>query len=147
VNFVALNRPSIRLAGVPGEHWWELSEPLRFTWRGVPYEVPLEMDTDGASIPRLLLAISGDRFAPDVITAAIAHDWAYASGELPRLEADQMFREALRAHGHWALGCWVKWFSVFIAGWLVWCRRPGRPWTFAGPRLPNVVDLDDHNAE
>jgi hypothetical protein len=147
MKFVALSVPTLRLAGAPGDYWWELAEPFRFSWRGVPYEVPATMDTDGASIPRALLSISGSPFAPRVIAAALAHDWAYASGELPRLEADRMFREALRESGHWFVGVWIKWAIVAAFGWLVWCRHPNRPWTFAGPRLPNTVDLDDHDAE
>jgi len=145
IRYRSLSRVSIHLAGdTPSAQWWELDEPFGFVWRGVPYEAPVTMDLDGASIPRLLWSLAGDRWAPKVAPGATAHDYLYASGVLPRLEADRLFFEALLAHGHDPIWAWLYWKAVHWFGWLVWCRHPGRPWTFAGPACPNEVDLDDH---
>lgn len=78
--------------------------------------VPPGFVTDLASVPRFLR----DRKAFDVNGAsrrpAVLHDYLYATGMLGKEEADNIFRQALRAEGVGAVTAWafyqaVHWFG------------------------------------
>ena len=65
--------------------------------------VPKNFEFDGASIPRFFWRVIGTPFAPDVIIAALVHDYLYKHGHelgISRKEADTIFRSILRYEGH-----------------------------------------------
>ena len=71
---------------------WIVTES--FTYKGI--RVPLNMPTDGASIPWLLTLLipkGGPLFTPAVI-----HDAGYRIGQLTRKEVDDVFLEAMEEH-------------------------------------------------
>lgn len=145
--FRSITRVSLILTGLnPRKQWWEVDKSFEFEWRGKRYTVPVGMDTDGASIPRWFLSLIGGRFDSCVISAALAHDYFYASGVVSRLEADWMFFWALKAHGTGFCRRWLMFGAVALFGWIVWCSKPERRWAFAGPATPCDVDLDDHDS-
>jgi hypothetical protein len=59
--------------------------------------VPPGFETDLASIPRMAQGVPG--FEPTGLSRlpAVLHDYLYASGDRPRMEADRLLYEALRA--------------------------------------------------
>lgn len=48
--------------------------------------------------------------------AAALHDWLYASGHLPRVAADAVFRRALRSCGVARWRAWLMWAGVRLGG-------------------------------
>lgn len=101
---------------------WELQRPFRYwsqrlkTW----IEVPPGFVTDLASVPwfgRFYVSVDGDH-----TKAAIVHDFLYtrasavAFPNLPRREADQVFREALRLRGVGPVKTWIMYAAVRIGG-------------------------------
>ena len=81
---------------------WEVAEPY--------YEVPAGFVTDGASIPRFLWRLCGHPMESPRIAAAVVHDWHYTTGDIPRADADALFRELLLEAGvawHRAIIYWL----------------------------------------
>lgn len=89
----------------------------RYQWKG-EIVVPVGFITNFASVPRPLWPIIGpiDRHAK----AATLHDYLYSIQECSRIEADRVFKEALKA-------CKVKpwkvkamYYAVRLFGWSCW---------------------------
>jgi hypothetical protein len=79
-----------------------------------PIDVPAGFETDFASVPRLpltyaLLGAYGH-------AAAVLHDHIYTTGALPRLDADRVFRNALRSSGIARWRAWIMWAGVRAGG-------------------------------
>lgn len=92
---------------------------------GVKWVAPKGTLTDGASVPRLALPLTDDRFGPEFLKAAVVHD-AYCQKENETRTPDQyhkkpwkavhrMFYEAMLAGGTSEL----KAQTMFVAVWLV----------------------------
>ena len=80
--------------------------------------------TDGASIPRLLWPIFGSPYDPDIIADAIAHDALYRGRIVPRRDADDAFRDMMKARGR--IRAWKRrriWLGVRLFGWIAWLRH------------------------
>lgn len=75
------------------ENMYELVEPLRFKC----VRVPIGFRTDFASVPKQLQWL----YTPQgkYSRASVIHDYLYASAEMPRLEADIIFYQAMKADG------------------------------------------------
>ena len=56
-------------------------------------------DSDGATIPRACWSIVGSPYDPDILPAALGHDWDYWTRRIPRAEADDKFYRNLREWG------------------------------------------------
>lgn len=92
--------------------------------------VPAGFRTDGASLPRLLWPVLGSPFSPELIDAAIVHDYAYRYGVPDRRMADLHFRAMLRGAGVGRFRAWCFWAGVRIGGWVFWRKcRYGRGMT------------------
>ncbi len=78
--------------------------------------------TDGASIPKLFWTLIGGplgRYAP----AAVPHDKLYRFQTRSRLEADNIFLEAMGVLG---VSWWKRrsmWLAVRFRGWVPWNRH------------------------
>lgn len=82
--------------------------------------------SDGASIPRVLWSVLGSPFEPDLVEAAITHDFDYRMGE-PRSAADARFRVELLAAGVGRKRALLLWLGIRALGWIYWRRcRFGR---------------------
>ncbi|MBX6389079.1 MAG: DUF1353 domain-containing protein [Frankia sp.] len=94
---------------------WELAEPIGYQGRWEYFEVPSEFGTDFASVPRVLTWLL-PRYG--VYTrAAILHDylWVLADqGAIPRVDADGLFRRALRELGVSVVRRWLMWAAVRV---------------------------------
>lgn len=76
---------------------WIVRAPLIWATEKETITVPAGFETDLASIPRMVQGVPG--FAPTGLSRrpAVLHDYLYASGDRPRMEADRLLYEALRA--------------------------------------------------
>jgi hypothetical protein len=98
---------------------WELREPFWFSWAGeghpmIHETVPFGFVTDGLSIPRFYRW----RFSPTGrgFRAALAHDYLYRTGIVPRDVADRVFRDGLAFCG---VGAWERglmWATLRVVG-------------------------------
>lgn len=62
------------------------------------------------------LPVMVGRFQDPVAAPAVAHDWFYSTHLVPRVFADKVFRDLLRANGVWSSGVMyhsVRWFGGF----------------------------------
>ncbi len=83
----------------PRPDYWIVREPLIWATESETVVVPYGFETDLASVPRIAQGAPG--FASTGLSRrpAVLHDWLYASGDAPRMEADRLFYKALRAEG------------------------------------------------
>lgn len=90
-------------------------------------EIPAGFRTDGASLPRLLWPLLGSPFSPEIITAAVIHDYAYRFGAWPRHLADGVLFTRLVQDGVARGRARLFWYGVTLFGWFYWRRcRYGR---------------------
>ncbi|MFX4223515.1 MAG: DUF1353 domain-containing protein [Thalassobaculum sp.] len=101
---------------------WEVLEPFRYWSRAMQgwIRVPAGFTTDLASIPwfgRWYVSVDGDH-----TKAAVVHDFLYTLAsardfpDLPRRDADRVFREALRLRGVGPIKTWIMYAAVRIGG-------------------------------
>ena len=77
--------------------WMRLAAPLVY-WSahlGYTIQVPAGFEFDGASIPQAAMSMTG---WPG-LRAACIHDWLVDQPQIPRYDADAVFREALAVCG------------------------------------------------
>ncbi|GAB1516798.1 DUF1353 domain-containing protein [Actinophytocola sp. KF-1] len=93
---------------------WETLSPLEYFTGACVLEVKAGQDTDFASVPRVFVW-----FLPRYgryTKAAILHDYLcrgpVATGELPRADADRIFRQAMRELDVAFLRRWIMWAAV-----------------------------------
>lgn len=118
------------IPGEDGRHWRTL-RTLAFLSNpedpdgSVIVEVAPGMETDGASIPRLLWRLIGcplrGRYAP----AAIVHDALYREQPLSRRLADDLFLEMLLDLGVSRWRAWAMHRAVRLGGRAAWSRHAG----------------------
>lgn len=111
---------------------WRLLAPLIYEYQtgelpddpSLLVTVPAGFVSDLASIPRLMTPLlpvnDGHR------SAAVIHDYLYATQTMPRATADRIFRAAMR--DHWVPG-WkssLMWAGVRAFGWLAWRRSASK---------------------
>jgi hypothetical protein len=66
-------------------------------WNGQLIFIPAGFIFDGASIPAAAWPITYSPFLPQVLLAALLHDWCYATHIMTRLESDMLFKEVCLA--------------------------------------------------
>ena len=98
--------------------------------------VPRGFPTDLASARVAWFALRGK-----VDHAAVIHDWLYANGACSRVQADAIFREAMRAKncGHWFT--WTVWLAVRIGARKPWQNH--RKGNTAGARFVRLQKGSD----
>lgn len=133
-----------------GEGRYILLGGYRYVWsdRGLDKKivVPVGLETDGASVPRLLWTITG--LTPDgpIRAAALVHDFLYRHGgklpegallgrnpsgafipldhyEFTRAEADGLFHQIMLQSGISARKAWLAWAGVRMGGWTAWGKN------------------------
>ena len=99
----------------------ELSRSLRIKVPGCgdEIEIPKGFDTDYSSIPSFLHWIV--RWSK-VDVAGVVHDWLYRRGDLPRSEADRIWRLVAFSGEHSASGlqAWTCWLGLWLFGGCAW---------------------------
>lgn len=76
--------------------------------------VPMGVNTDGASVPRILQNVFPryDKYLP----ACIVHDYMYGSGLYTKKQADDLFKKNLKRLGLSAWFWWPMYWSVRLFG-------------------------------
>ena len=102
----------------------ELSRSLRIKVPGFgdKIEIPKGFDTDYSSIPSFLHWIV--RWSK-VDVAGVVHDWLYRRGDLPRSEADRIWRLVALTGEHSANGiqAWTCWLGLRLFGGAAWSNH------------------------
>jgi hypothetical protein len=130
-----------------GEEVWEVRKPLEYEGKSERFLVPTGMETDFASVPRPLVW-----FLPrygSYTMAAILHDFLWrtraGTGEMDWIDADGLFRRAMRELEVPFLRRWIMWTAVRWAalfkprGRKGWLREAARVMLFSVVALPFVV--------
>ena len=89
---------------------WLLLAALSYDGKTQHFDAPVGMKTDFASVPRLFVW-----FLPrygSYTKAAILHDYLCAGGQISRVDADAIFRRAMRELGVPFLRRWIMWGAV-----------------------------------
>lgn len=103
---------------------WRLKEDLVYiTNAGDRFVVPAGFETDFASVPQVLWSIAPPMGKWGL--AAVAHDFAYRTGILPRAEADRLFLDAMADLGVRWITRWAMYLAVRAAGWTAY-RSPAQ---------------------
>ena len=108
---------------VPGDRrLFRLLSNFVFWVDSVPFVIPAGFVTDFASVPKFAEGIISNN-EPQILRAALAHDWLYQSGGKPtpdimftRSEADEILREGMRSIGASFAKRWLVWVSVRVGG-------------------------------
>ena len=87
------------LKPVPQKNKYELVEDYKATCENHIFYLPEGFVFDGASIPVYARAITYPPFHPDVMAAAIVHDYLYKTKPVNRKLADLIFYERLLENG------------------------------------------------
>ena len=114
---------------------WAVREPFSYSGRKETWEIYDGMTTDFASIPRIFVW-----FLPrygKYTKAAIVHDYLWreraAPGKMDWIDADGVFRQAMRELGVPFLRRWIMWAAV---RWAALFRPRGlRRWWREAPRV------------
>jgi len=114
---------------------WELREMLRYEANREVFEVPVGQGTDFASVPRPFIWFL-PRYGAYTM-AAILHDYLWrvraATGKMRWIEADGVFRKAMRELRVPFLRRWIMWSAVRWAALLKPGGRSG--WIREAPRV------------
>lgn len=113
---------------------WQLLKGIGYQGNKDMFQVPIGQETDFASVPRVFVW-----FLPRYgryTKAAILHDYLW-NVEVPkgmsRLDADGIFRQAMRELNVPFLRRWIMWAAV---RWAALFKRDGRPeWLKEAPRV------------
>lgn len=101
-----------------GSKLWVVGEPLTYISKAHgPITVPVDYETDLASVPRLLWNI----IRPDdpvARRAAVIHDYIYTNltNYLTKKQADDLFQEMLLVDGAYRFKAWLMWCGVRVGG-------------------------------
>lgn len=126
---------------------WELIHPLRYRGKEDDFVVPTGMRTDFASVPRVFVWFlpAHGRYTK----AAILHDYLWrelaAKDTLSWLDADAIFRRAMRELDVAFLRRWIMWTGVRWAalvkkgGWTDWWKESWRVLLISLLALPIVI--------
>lgn len=119
-----LNIPS--LAPLPKRYWWVVTR----TWEKYGFTIPKNFVTDLDSVPRVpgIYAMIKGRS----VWSALLHDYLYATGEVSRKKADQVFYKAMKEEGTPAVVAWMMYRSVRLMGWKYYMKQQKRAEDFMG---------------
>ena len=102
-----------------------LLEDVEIKALGYTIRVKKGFDFDAASIPRYLWSIIGTPLTGDYKVAALVHDALYASQELPKELADNVFLEIMRLHGVSYAKRYSMYNAVKLFGGSAWENNQG----------------------
>ena len=84
--------------------------------------VPKDFHYDGASIPAAAWQLTYTPFHPDVMAAALVHDWLYYNHQVDQETADDLFFDILRANGVGMFKAGTMWIAVRNFGAAFWAN-------------------------
>lgn len=103
---------------------WKLTHDWTIYFRGESYIVPINTETDGASIPRALWILCGHPMETPRLYAALLHDYLYGGGDpdATRADADDLFRDLQIALGVPRWKAYVEWAALRLCGKSHWYK-------------------------
>lgn len=104
------------LRPIPGTDRWRLAADWAFIWRGRQHVIERGFIYDGASIPWLARRWIGSKSDPSFMSAALLHDWMYATKCVSRKSADEAFLAALRLSQVGAVRRRLMYWAVRMGG-------------------------------
>jgi uncharacterized protein DUF1353 len=111
---------------------WRLLSDLIFKSKDVEYRVPVEFQTDFASVPRATAWLYPRTGLYS--KSAVLHDWLITcmlpTGYIDSVHVDRMFREAMKASGVTFPRRWIMWAGVRLGALGNPKRRAGSLRTF-----------------
>ena len=94
-----------------------LVTPLKFTFKGVEYEIPAGYESDGMSVPRFFWRSLSPKINAKTLIPSVIHDFMYENHIGTRAEADEFYEQNLIEKGFGRIKSWLVWFGVRIGGW------------------------------
>ena len=98
----------------------EILPGFAFAIGHLQFKVVREFWSDGASIPRWVRGLIGDRFAELYMIAALIHDILYGIQEISREYADKALYDIMRKCGVGRIKAWTIYKAVRMFGWAAW---------------------------
>lgn len=111
------------LSPVPRQDLYALLEDYRAVYGDIEILVPEYFVFDGASIPALGWLPTYTPFHPDVMAAAIVHDWLYLNHQVDRKMADDIFYDRLIQNGAGSVKSKLMFQAVRLAGGPHWEQK------------------------
>ena len=108
------------VAPVYGKRKYRLLEDYVVIYKGKVITIPAGFEFDGASIPRALWALVGTPFAPDLVRAALIHDWLYSTKLYSRKFSDKCFKQLLKEAKVGLIRRNAMYTGVRAGGWVSW---------------------------
>lgn len=104
-----------------GRHWLVLKSFRYCSGEGIHVDVRKGLETDLASIPRLLWCV----WPPfgKYTDAAVIHDALYRRHDVQRAIADGLFLEAMETSGVPRFTRYALWLGVRLFGWMFYRRK------------------------
>ena len=94
-----------------------LVTPLKFTFKGVEYEIPAGYESDGMSVPRFFWRTLSPKINGKTLVPSVIHDYMYENHIGTRAEADEFYQQNLIEKGFGRIKSWLVWVGVRIGGW------------------------------
>ena len=113
-----MNQPKVE--PIPGRDMFGVTEDYSVVSLAEKITVPEFFITDGASIPMFAWQIMYTPFHPDVMAAAVVHDWLYTNHQCSRKMADLIFKDILIANGVDESKADLMYKAVRIGGRAAW---------------------------
>lgn len=117
-----LHQPN--LSPVPGKDQYMLLDDYPAVYGNIHILVPQYFTFDGASIPWFGWLSTYTPFHPDVMAAAIVHDWFFLNHQVDRATADQIFYDRLILNGANHVKAKLMHQAVRVGGGQYWELRP-----------------------
>lgn len=95
-------------------------EDIPFTLNGKDYVVPAGFTSNGCSVPRFLWSLLSPAIDNTTIKASCVHDWLYENHVCTRKEADQWYRDDLKANGYPTWKANLVYVGVRVGGGSHW---------------------------
>ena len=108
-----------------GNNRWKLTKPFEYyTQDGKDIiKVPIGFITDGASIPRIFVSITGGHWSGKFGSAAVIHDYLYSIQIFTRKKTDKIFLEAMKVLGVSWLKRKTMYYAVRIGARWIWQKH------------------------
>lgn len=95
-------------------------EDIRFTLKGNEHVVPTGYRSNGMSVPRVLWSVISPAIDNRTLRSSICHDWLYENHVCTRKEADQWYRDDLKANGYPTWKANLVYVGVRVGGGSHW---------------------------
>lgn len=102
-----------------------LKEPLKISYNGKHFIVPINFKSDGVSVPRMFWRLLFPKADEKALAAGIAHDYIYRThlNGWTKAAADKMFYAVMVENGVPKWKAYLAYKGVCWFGWLAWVTK------------------------